>query len=194
MTGTEASGIVISGPRVAISGGGGKTTMARHLAGILHVPHVELDALHWTRPNWEPPPVEEFRERVFEATAGPAWVADGNYRRVRDIVWARAQTLIYLDYPLRLVMWRTFLRTLRRARSREPLWGTQRESLRMAFASRDSLLLYIIRGSRRRRAERLNALSVWASDGRVTLRFTSPRDTETWLQEVEIAVRERQRP
>ena len=62
--------------------GSGKTTAARRLARILDVPHVELDALHWRhRPDWGMPSDEEFLPEVREATAGDAWVVEGNYSR-----------------------------------------------------------------------------------------------------------------
>ena len=69
--------------------GSGKTTVARHLARILRVPHVELDALHWRhRPDWGMPSDEEFLPDVRQATAGDAWVVEGNYSRSRDIYLA----------------------------------------------------------------------------------------------------------
>src|SRR5579871_6058918 len=91
---TAAHRIVVVG-----STGSGKTTLARHLACRLHLAHVELDALHWDA-NWVPAPTPIFRERVDAALSGPAWAVDGNYSKVRDIVWPRADTVIWLDYPL----------------------------------------------------------------------------------------------
>ena len=74
--------------RIVIVGttGTGKTTFAGHLAGRLGVPHVELDALHW-EPNWTPADLARFRERVTRAVSDDAWVVDGNYHVVRDLVW-----------------------------------------------------------------------------------------------------------
>ena len=88
------------GPRrIAVVGtsGSGKTTLAHRLAERLGIPHVELDALHWG-PNWTPVAADLFRERVAQALSGEAWVVDGNYSRVRDIIWTRADTLVWLDY------------------------------------------------------------------------------------------------
>ena len=57
--------------------------------------------MHWG-PDWTEPPVELFRQRTQEALQGNRWVADGNYGKVRDLVWGRAETLVWLDYALPL--------------------------------------------------------------------------------------------
>ena len=110
----------------------GKTTFARALAGHLDVPCVELDALHWEA-AWTEAPEPVMRQRVTDATVGEAWVVDGNYSAVRDIVWGRAQAVVWLDFPLRTVLWRYAARTQRRIRTGEELWpGTgNRERLSM---------------------------------------------------------------
>ena len=61
------------------------------------MPHIELDALHWG-PNWKEAPTDVFRERVRLALQGDAWVIDGNYGKVRDIIWSRAEAIVWLDY------------------------------------------------------------------------------------------------
>src|SRR5690348_17105632 len=93
--------------RIAVVGstGSGKTTLARYLARRLHVTHVELDALHWDA-DWIPAPIPIFRERTATALGGSAWIVGGNYSKVRDIVWARADMVIWLDYPLPIILCR----------------------------------------------------------------------------------------
>lgn len=104
--------------------------MARRLAEALGVPHVELDALHWG-PDWTPATSETFRERVRRATSGDAWVVDGNYRsKIGTLVWRRADTVVWVDPPRRLVMWRCLTRTVRRAATRQELWNGNREDWR----------------------------------------------------------------
>ena len=141
------------GPRICVVGtsGSGKTTLARSLAAGRQVPHVELDALHW-EPNWTEAPLPVFRQRVAAALDRESWVVDGNYSVVRDIVWGRASTVVWLDYPFGLVAWRLMRRTLRRALMQEELWSGNRESLRKAF-SRDSILLWMLQTYWRRRRE-----------------------------------------
>jgi adenylate kinase family enzyme len=96
------------------STGSGKTTFARALASILGVPRVELDELNWG-PNWMPFDDATFRKRVAAATSGDAWVVDGNYggRGARDIVWPRADTVVWLDLPLHITLARLWRRSVR---------------------------------------------------------------------------------
>jgi adenylate kinase family enzyme len=117
--------------RVSVVGnsGSGKSTVARELAGILGVPHLELDAV-FHQPGWVPLPEDEFRRAVGAAAARDCWVMDGNYSAVRPLVWARADTIVWLDLPRRTVMRQVVWRTLRRAVSRQELWNGNREPLR----------------------------------------------------------------
>lgn len=131
--------------RVLVVGtsGAGKTTLARKLAVLRELRHVELDSLYWM-PRWEPRPLDEFRTLVEDVAAGERWVVDGNYPIVRDILWGRATDVVWLDHPFPLVFWRTLSRTLRRVATREEIFGGNRESLRRSFLSRSSILLWVI--------------------------------------------------
>jgi len=116
--------------RVSIVGvpGSGKTTVGRRLAASLDVPFVELDAI-FHQPNWSELPRDAFRSRVNEVLTTDGWVVDGNYPAVQDLVWQRADTVVWLDIPRRVVLRRVVLRTLRRAFTREALWNDNREPL-----------------------------------------------------------------
>jgi adenylate kinase family enzyme len=114
--------------RVSVVGnsGSGKSTLAVALAARLGAPCVELDAI-FHQPGWTERPVEDFRARVADAAAGDTWVIDGNYSAVRDLVWARADTVVWLDLPRPAVMRRVVTRTVRRAARRQELWNGNRE-------------------------------------------------------------------
>ena len=125
------------------SAGSGKSTFARRLASHLDIRHVELDALYWG-PQWTPRPREEFLADAERAVAGDAWVIDGNYSSLRPAVWARADTVVWLDLPTPLVITRVYRRTLLQAVDRTELWpGTgNRQRWRDVFApwSNDSIV------------------------------------------------------
>jgi adenylate kinase family enzyme len=114
--------------RVSVVGssGAGKTTFAADLAGRLGAEHLELDSI-FHQPGWAPLPREEFRARVAEFIAASAWVVDGNYSAVQDLIWDRADTVIWLDLPRWRVMRRITWRTLRRVITRAELWNGNRE-------------------------------------------------------------------
>lgn len=141
-------------PRIVVVGTScsGKTTLAKKIACALDLPHIEMDAIYW-RPDWEPSPPEEFRASMSEALVGDRWVVDGNYSAGRDVVWNRANTVIWLNYSFPLVFGRALARTLRRVISREELYSGNRESFRLAFLSADSILVWVLKTYRRRRKE-----------------------------------------
>jgi adenylate kinase family enzyme len=164
----------------------GKTTFARTLAASLGVPHVEIDALNWL-PNWSNAPTDLLRDRVANAVAGDAWVVDGNYSAVRDLVWDRAEVVIWLDFPLRAILWRYLNRTRRRIRSREELWpGTgNRERWSLHLLQRDGLLWWILSTYRRRRREYPRLLA--ARPGITAIRLRSAREADAWLAQLAAA-------
>ena len=139
--------------RVVVFGttGSGKSWLAERLAARHGLRLIELDRLYWGR-DWQPAPLELFRHRVERETRDGDWIVVGNYGQVRDLTWRAADTLVWFDLPFALVMWRLLRRTIRRSLTREDLWGTgNRESLRNAFLSRDSILLWAIKTHRRNR-------------------------------------------
>jgi adenylate kinase family enzyme len=107
--------------------GSGKTTLAAVLASGMAAPHLELDSV-FHQPGWEPLAAEEFRARVGQFAAGERWVADGNYSTVQDLLWQRADTVVWLDLPRHRVMRQLIWRTLRRLVARAELWNGNRES------------------------------------------------------------------
>jgi adenylate kinase family enzyme len=121
--------------RVSVVGnsGSGKSTLGRSLAAALGAEFLELDSVNH-QADWEPLPTEEFRRRVEAFVAGERWVIDGNYTKVRDLAWARADTVVWLDLPRRTVMRRVIWRSFRRVAGRVELWNGNRERWRNLFA------------------------------------------------------------
>jgi len=79
---------------------------------------------------------------VSDFTAAESWVVDGNYGAVRDIVWARADTVVWVDPPRHTVMRQLIARTLRRMATKEELWNGNRERWRYLFRREESVILY----------------------------------------------------
>jgi len=122
--------------RISIVGssGSGKTTLATVLSDRIGVSHVELDAINH-QANWQALSHDDFQAAVRPLVAQDSWVIDGNYHRtgVQDIIWDRADTIIWLDLPRWTTMRRVTGRTLRRAFTREELWNGNREEWKNMF-------------------------------------------------------------
>lgn len=109
--------------------GSGKTTLSNAIAASIDAPHVELDSI-FHQPRWTPLPDEEFRSRVADVVSGVTWVLDGNYHHVLSEFVARADTVVWIDFPRAVVMRQLLRRTLLRGLLRRELWNGNRESLR----------------------------------------------------------------
>ncbi len=164
----------------------GKSTLASQLAKIIGADYIDLDALHW-EPNWVEAKPEVFRERVETATSSQAWVVAGNYHVVRDIIWQRAEAIIWLDYPFHIVFWRMLTRTIRRAVTQEELWNGNRESFwtHLKIWSDDSLFHWLFKTYWRRKREYpiLFALPEYAH--LKVVHFMHPKEAESWLKNLE---------
>ena len=169
--------------RVVVFGttGSGKSWLAKRLAERHGLRLIELDALFWG-PGWQPAPLELFRHRVEREIRDGDWIVVGIYGQVRDLTWRAADTLIWLDLPFPLVMWRLLWRTLRRSITKENLWGTgNTESLVRSLFTRQSILLWAIKTHRNNRVRFTIDTELMGKEKKV-VRLTSVREVERFLQ------------
>ncbi len=160
----------------------GKSTLAERLAERFDLRAVDLDALHW-EPNWQAAQLDVFRARLIEATSSGRWVAAGNYSSVRDLLWPRAEVIIWLDYPLLLIFSRLWTRTWRRWWHNELLWGTNRENMWHHFKlwSEESLFHWLFKTYWRRKREFPELLALPEHSHLKVLQFKHPNETDEWL-------------
>lgn len=172
--------------RISVVGtsGSGKTTLARQISQRLAIPHVELDALHH-EPNWTEAPIDVFRHRVEHSLSGDRWVVDGNYSKVRDIVWSRADTVVWLNYPLPVIMGRVVRRTFRRVVTQEELWNGNRETWQMMF-SRDSIILWALTTYRKKREQYPILFQQPEYAHLKVVHLHSPQATNAWLKDLTV--------
>lgn len=173
--------------RIVIIGrtGSGKTTLARELAAALNMSHVELDALYFG-PEFSTAPLSVLRERTSAAIAGDRWVTDGNKSAVRDLVWPRADTIIWLDYSLIVSLWRLGRRALWRAsvireRAAEP--GRKVGILRQFLLAARGVLT-ALRSHMGQRREYPKMFAEPQNQHLAVVRLQSPRATRRWLARV----------
>jgi hypothetical protein len=173
--------------RILILGrtGSGKTTLARTLAGALGVPHVELDSLYFEE-NFATASLPVLRERTTEAIAGDRWITDGNKRAVRDLVWPRADTIIWLDFPFYVSVWRLAKRARTRtsALSAQASQSGQRIGLPKQLFAAARGVLTALRSHRGQRREYPRLFAEPANRHLAVARLRSPRATQQWLARV----------
>jgi adenylate kinase family enzyme len=164
---------------IASASGNGKTTLGRALAARLGVRFVELDALVHG-PNWAETPDAELRAMVEPIVRSDGWVIDGTYRtKIGNLVLDAADTIVWLDLPLRVWLTRLLRRTARRVTGREQLWNDNRETLRDAFWGRESLFGFALRTHFQRRRDWPAELADYP-----VVRLRSVADVERWLADV----------
>ena len=158
--------------------GSGKSTLAAAIAARTGLPYVSADDLSW-QPGWIPVPDDEQRRRIAEVCAGQRWVLDAAYGKWRDLVLARTQLVVGLDYPRWLSLGRLVRRTVARAVTRRRICNGNVESFRQALSSDSIIRWHFVSFAAKR--ERIRA---WAVDspGPEIVRLTSPRETRRWLE------------
>lgn len=180
------------GRRIHILGNScsGKSTLAAELAELLGVPLVELDALNWL-PNWvalnatDPTRLEA---RIRDATRGDGWVLAGSYETFcRSVAWPRLDTIVWLDMPLWRLLPRVLLRSWRRWRTRELLWGTNYERFWPQLAiwrKEDSLIWWIVTQQRPKRRRMLSHMADPECAHIRFIRLRSPAEVREYLRHV----------
>lgn len=173
--------------RIAVIGttGSGKSTLAERLSQKLGIPYIEMDALYW-EPGWQEADPYKFWDRVEDAIEPGAWVIVGNYRLVQPMIWDKAETIIWLDFPLYILLWRLFTRTIRQAWRREELWNGNRETLWrfLRFWSRDSLIYWLFKTYWMRKREYSVWLSLPGYEHLKVFHFKHPRELERWFASI----------
>ena len=173
--------------RIVVLGrtGSGKTTLARQLAASRGVPHVELDSLYFGA-DLSTVPLPVLRQRTMDAVAGDRWVTDGNKSAVRDLVWPRADTVVWLDYPWRVSLWRLGKRALRRTSTLAVSAAGDGDGgalFPQLFAASKGVLT-ALRSHRGQRGEFPRLFAQAENRHLAVVRLRSSRATRTWLERV----------
>jgi len=106
--------VLVIGP-----GGAGKSTFARALAERTGLPLIHLDTLYW-HSGWVATPNEEWDRTVQELIGRDRWIMDGNYGRTLSVRLAACDTVILLDLPRHVCLWRVTRRWWRYRKTSRP--------------------------------------------------------------------------
>jgi adenylate kinase family enzyme len=195
LTGLPSAKVIARDPSITLAGcqrilvigrtGSGKTTLARALAASLGVPHVELDSLFFG-PDFSTVPLDVLRERTRAAIVGERWVTDGNKRAVRDLVWPRADTIIWLDYSLAVSLWRLGKRAIWRSSviKAQAAESGEKKGLLKKFLAAAKGVLTALNSHRGQRREYPQLFALPENQHLAVVRLRSPRAAEHWLARV----------
>lgn len=165
--------------KIAVIGccGSGKSTLAAKLGALLEIPAVHLDAFYW-HPGWVETPKAEWKKTVQTLVRGHTWIIDGNYSRTLDLRLREADTVIFLDFPRILCLWRVFKRWLQyRGRSRPDMADGCPERLSWDF-------IQWIWQFRQRRPQILQSLNQYA-EGRQIFVLHRPSQVQNFLEDIQ---------
>jgi adenylate kinase family enzyme len=165
--------------RVLVAGasGAGKTTLASRISRLLGVPHVEIDAL-FHGADWVRRP--RFEDDVRRFVARPAWVTEWQYGSVRPLLAERADLLVWLDLPRRVVLRQVISRTLRRRVLRERMWNGNVEPPLRTFLTDPEHIVRWAWQTQPEMAERIASLRAQRPE-LVVVRLPSRRAVDAWV-------------
>ena len=159
--------------------GAGKSTAARRIAGRLGLEFHEMDALA-IGPGWSTP--TDFVPTMQRIIARPGWVIDSwGYEAVRDLLWAAADAVVWLDYPRRVVLPRVVRRSVRRTVTAERIFGGNRETVTSWFR-RSHPVWHAVRTFGYRRD--YLATRTAATPHLTVVRLRGPAEFERWFAEL----------
>lgn len=176
--GTTAGGMDVQRIAILGCGGSGKSTLARDLGRTLNLPVVHLDAHFW-QPGWIETPRVDWVARVRDLAAADHWIIDGNYSGTFESRLTRADTVVFLDLPRRICLYRIIKRRIQYAGMNRPDMGQGcPEHIDLTFFQ------WIWNFPRRRRPHVLAALLRLPGSTRI-FRLRSSRDVTAFLQGVQ---------
>lgn len=166
--------------RVAVigSGGAGKSTFSRQLGTMTGLPVYHLDSLHW-KPGWVPTAREVWDELMGRLVEKERWIIDGNYGRTMDARLQAADTIIYLDMPRYLCMYRIVKRRIMYHRQTRPdMTEGCPERLDLEFVK------WVWNYHKNRRETTLQKLERLSTEKQVVI-LRNPREVKRFLDQVE---------
>ncbi|PAE06456.1 hypothetical protein CHI12_16415 [Terribacillus saccharophilus] len=165
--------------RIALIGssGSGKSTLAMDIGKILDIEVWHLDAILW-KPNWILTPREEQKQIQSQLVSQGSWIIDGNYQSTLDIRLEAADTIIFLDMPRTLCLYRVWKRRLMyHNRSRPDMQSGCKEKIDLQF------LKWIWDFPSKKRPQMQQKLAELGMDKQI-IRLRRPREVKGFLDKI----------
>jgi hypothetical protein len=170
--------------RVLVIGvsGAGKSTLARRLSSSLNVPFFASDPFYWGS-SWRLIPAEKVRQQVLDVVNRDAWALDGNFDDEHELVWKRANCIVWLDYSIITIFRRIVTRNLYWTITRQLVWSGNRMGPRRAVSG--------IQHALHSYALKRRTYPLWLAElsGTEVYRFQNANETEAWLQSLRQRIR-----
>lgn len=158
-------------------GGAGKSTLARQLGKIWNLPVYHLDKTYW-KPNWTPTLPEEWEAIQKNLVQEATWIIDSNYSGTMHLRLQRADTVIFLDYPTLLCLYRIFKRRwIYRGKTRLDMAEGCIEKVDWQFIN------WVLTYRRTRRPKIIQKLNALKTEKTIHI-FTSPAQTNQFLNQL----------
>jgi hypothetical protein len=154
--------------------GSGKSTLARRLSELLGLPYFPTDPFYWEA-DWKLASDEHVMRQLVNVVEHETWILDGNFEDRRELVWGRADCIIWLDYSLPTVISRVVLRNLRWLVTRQRVWSGNVMSLSRAISG----ICHAANSYATKKARYPGYLAAFPA---ITVHhFQTSRETEAWL-------------
>ena len=167
---------------MGVSAGVGKSTFARRLGGKLDINVYHLDALYW-KPNWIEASLEEFTAKQQEIVAQDKWIMEGNYSNTYDIRIKKADTIIYLELPLAVCLYRVIKRwMLHIGKTRSDMGSGCKEKLDYEFLK---FICTTYRSRKKKMQERFQSIQA-AGDQINIITLKSKKEIHSYLETLNV--------
>lgn len=161
---------------IGVGAGVGKSTFARRLGKLTSIEVTHLDRLYW-KPNWVEAPLEEFRAAQRQVVQNEQWIIEGNYSRTFDIRESSADTVIYLELPLSVCLYRVLKRRVQyHGKTRDDIGEGCEEKIDWIF------LQYILKTYGSRRKKMVERIQHYAEEGKTVHYLKTSAQIEGFLK------------